>query len=139
MTMEIPFRSLLDPFARQAQRRTSSMTATALNRMTKILMTNAYNTLRAHHRVARALTPRQFEVEFWKPPGSVITKPFLLVAERFSKRASNQGFHAHGRSPDARQCPATALLSSRRIGRGRAFAVSLAGLRAWLPAARRVS
>ena len=63
------------------------MTATALNRMTKILMTNAYNTLRAHHRVARALTPRQFEVEFWKPPGSVITKPFLLVAERFSKRA----------------------------------------------------
>jgi hypothetical protein len=46
--------------------------------MTKILMTNAYNTLRAHHRVARALTPRQFEVEFWKPPGSVITKPFLL-------------------------------------------------------------
>jgi hypothetical protein len=56
------------------------MTATALNRMTKILMTNAYNTLRAHHRVARALTPRQFEVEFWKPPGSVITKPFLLVA-----------------------------------------------------------
>jgi len=60
------------------------MTATALNRMTKILMTNAYNTLRAHHRVARALTPRQFEVEFWKPPGSVITKPFLLVAERFS-------------------------------------------------------
>ena len=81
-------------------------------------MTNAYNTLRAHHRVARALTPRQFEmeasrlsigfltetpVEFLKPPGSVHhDEPFLLVAERFSKRASNQGFHAHGRSPDAR-------------------------------------
>jgi hypothetical protein len=44
MTMEIPLRD--------RQRRTSSRTATAQNRMTKILMTNAYNTLRAHHRDA---------------------------------------------------------------------------------------
>ena len=43
MTMEIPLRD--------RQRRTSSRTATAQNRMTKILMTNAYNTLRAHHRL----------------------------------------------------------------------------------------
>jgi len=71
MTMEIPLRD--------RQRRTSSRTATAQNRMTKILMTNAYNTLRAHHRVARA---SRFGSS--RSPSSFTCLP--SVAERFSKR-----------------------------------------------------
>ena len=117
MTMEIPFRSLCET---GSGAHVLTRTATAQNRMTNILMTNAYNTLRAHHRVARALTPRQFEMEasrlrrlphrdaggVLEAPGSVHHEDLpsgggaLLKALAYA--GLHQGCHAHGRSPDAR-------------------------------------